>query len=147
MENVYGKNVKLAIVKLAGFRVTVSESCWSATVILHPLAAHINYVHTHTALWILSTTTHPGELVPEETFTHSHLPWLSIVPYLLHPSNRIHGILPVQSMCLAVFLHNLFKFSLVYLLAWHPPLHTPFSSSSHCLLFQHMPIPSQPVLL
>jgi len=28
------------------------------------------------------------------------------------------------------------KFSLVYLLAWHPPLHTPYiSSSNHCLLF------------
>jgi len=25
----------------------------------------------------------PGELVPEETFTHSHLLWSSIVPYLL----------------------------------------------------------------
>ena len=39
----------------------------------------------------------PGEPVPEETFTHSHLSWLSIVPYLLHPSNTIHGILPIQS--------------------------------------------------
>ena len=28
----------------------------------------------------------PGELVPEETFTHSHLSWSSIIPYLLPPS-------------------------------------------------------------
>jgi len=29
----------------------------------------------------------PGEPVTEETFTHSHLSWSSIVPYLLHPFN------------------------------------------------------------
>ena len=40
----------------------------------------------------------PGKPVPEETFTHSHLSWSSIVPYLLHPSTTTHGILPVQSM-------------------------------------------------
>jgi len=28
----------------------------------------------------------PGEPVPEETFTNSHLPWSTIVPYLLPPS-------------------------------------------------------------
>jgi len=33
----------------------------------------------------------PGEPVPEETFTHSHLSWSSIIPYLLHPSTTIHG--------------------------------------------------------
>jgi len=49
----------------------------------------------------------PGEPVPEETFTHSHLSWSSVVPYLLHPSNMIHGILPVQSTRLTVFFHNL----------------------------------------
>jgi len=49
----------------------------------------------------------PGEPVPEETFTQSHLSWSSIVPYLLHPSNTINGILPVQFTCLTVFFHNL----------------------------------------
>jgi len=39
----------------------------------------------------------------KKTFTHSHLSWSSIVPYLLHPSTAIHGILPVQSMHLTVF--------------------------------------------
>jgi len=38
----------------------------------------------------------PGEPVPEETFTKSHLLWSSVVPYLLHPSITIHGILLVQ---------------------------------------------------
>jgi len=36
----------------------------------------------------------PSELVPEETFTHSHLLWSSISPYLLPQSITIHGILP-----------------------------------------------------
>jgi len=31
-----------------------------------------------------------GEPVPEETFTHSHLLWSSVVPYLLRPSSMIH---------------------------------------------------------
>jgi len=77
------------------------------------------------------------EPVSEETFTHSHLSWSSITPYLLHPSNTIHGILLVQSTCLTIFFHNLSpSFFLVYLLAWHPPLHTVYiSSPNHCLLF------------
>jgi len=34
------------------------------------------------------------------------------------------------------FPQSLSKFSLVYLLAWHPPFDTPYiSSSNHCLLF------------
>jgi len=60
-----------------------------------------------------------GEPVPEEAFTLSHLSWSSIVPDLLHLSNMIHGILHVQFMHLTVFFHNLSKFSLIYLLAWH----------------------------
>jgi len=27
-----------------------------------------------------------SELVPEETFTHSHRSWLSVIPYMLPPS-------------------------------------------------------------
>ena len=79
----------------------------------------------------------PGELVPGETFTHWHLSFSSIIPYLLPPSFMIHGILLVQFTCLAVFFHNFcLKFSFIYLLAWHPPLHTPYiSSPNHCLLF------------
>jgi len=36
-----------------------------------------------------------NEPVPEETFTHSHLLWSSVIP----PSITIHGILPVQFTC------------------------------------------------
>ena len=79
----------------------------------------------------------PGEPVPEETFTHSHLSWSSVIPYLLPPCFTIRGILSVQFTCLAVFFpQSLSKFSLDYLLAWHPPFHTPYNSSpNHCLIF------------
>jgi len=37
----------------------------------------------------------------------------------------------------SLFAQPLSKFSLVYLLVWHPPLHTPYiSSSNHCLPFE-----------
>jgi len=48
-----------------------------------------------------------GELVPEETFTHLHLSWSSVVPYLHPPSTTMHGILPVQSTHLTIFFHNI----------------------------------------
>jgi len=39
-------------------------------------------------------------------------------------------------MFYSLFPQSLSKFSLVYLLAWYPPLHTPYiSSPNHCLLF------------
>jgi len=49
----------------------------------------------------------PGEPVPEETLTHSHLSWSSIIHYLLPPSIMIHVILLVQLTCLTVFMHSL----------------------------------------
>jgi len=49
---------------------------------------------------------YPGEQVPEETFTHSHLSWSSTILYQLHPSAVIHSILPIQFTWLTVFLHN-----------------------------------------
>jgi len=87
------------------------------------------------ALWILSGTTQVSQYQKKHSLTHTHHGHQSS-PYLLHPSITIHGILPVQFMCLTVFFHNVDKFSLVYLLAWHPPFHTPYiSSPNHCLLF------------
>jgi len=59
--------------------------------------------HTHTKLFLrLSgfSLGQPGEPVPEETFTHSHISWSSIIPYLLSQSITIHGILLVQFTCL-----------------------------------------------
>jgi len=47
------------------------------------LMAHTDTTILHSLDYIQDN---PGEPVPEETFTHSHLSWSSIVPYLLHPS-------------------------------------------------------------
>ena len=78
-----------------------------------------------------------GELVPEEIFTHSTpivvinrpLSASSIYCNPCHPPCSIHA--PDN-----LFPQSVSKFSLVYLLAWHPPLHTScISSSNHCLLF------------
>jgi len=54
--------------------------------------------HTHTTVLRLSGLywDNRGEPVQEETFTHSHLSWSSVIPYLLSPSITIHGIIPVQ---------------------------------------------------
>jgi len=54
-----------------------------------------------------SVWNNPGEPVPEETFTHLHLSWSLVIPYLLPPSIMLNGILPVQFTCLTVFFHNL----------------------------------------
>jgi len=67
-------------------------------------------IYTHTQPFYGSmdfVRDNPGEPVPEETFTHSHQLQSSIITYLLLPSIMIHGILPVQSMCLTVFFHSL----------------------------------------
>jgi len=64
-------------------------------------------------VWFTTTILRPfvrdysGEMIPEETFTHSHPSWSSIILYLLPPSTTIHSILPVQFTCLTFFLHNL----------------------------------------
>ena len=86
--------------------------------------------HAHTCAHMTHIHTQPfyGSL---EIFTHPHLLWSSVIPNLLPLSITIHGILPVQFTCLIVF-STISKFSLVYLLAWHPQLH---SSPNHCLLF------------
>ena len=88
------------------------------------------HTHTHTQPFYGSIDfvwDNLGELLPEETFTHSHLSWSSIVPSSIwydpqHPPCSIHT--PDS-----LFLQSLSKSSLVYLLAWHPPLYTPYISS------------------
>jgi len=69
---------------------------------------------------------HP--LTPVVVINHS-LSAFSIVYDTWHPPCSIYVLDSLFSQCL-------FKFSLAYLLAWHPPLHTPYiSSPNHCLLF------------
>jgi len=96
------------------------------------------YTHTHTTILRLCGFC-PGQ--PGWAGTRRNILPLTLIvvinhPYLLFPSTTIHGILPIQSSCFTVFPQSLSKSSLVYLLAWHPPLHTPYiSSPSHYLLF------------
>jgi len=85
---------------------------------------------------------YPGEPVPEETFTQPHP---SQSPIILHlpPSIAIHGILPIQSDSL--FAHLCPSF-----LSWSSTLHFILHTLPHPIIvffLQHMPIPSQPVLL
>jgi len=91
---------------------------------------------------------YPGEPVPEETFTHSHLCSSSIILYQLPPSTTIHSILPVQFMCLTVFLHNLspshfwspsWSEILYFILHFFHPIVVFFS--------QHMSIPSKHIAI
>jgi len=77
--------------------------------------------HTHTQPFYGSldfVRDNPGEPVPEETFTHSHQSWSSVIPYLLPPSMTICGILPVQFTCPIVFFHRLWKKTVIELKAW-----------------------------
>ena len=86
---------------------------------------------------------YPGEPVPVETFTYSHLSWSSIVPYLLHPSNTIHGILPVQSTRLTVFFYNLSP-RFMWSTSWPGTLHFILHTFLHPIIVffsQQMPIP------
>jgi len=97
-------------------------------------------LHTHTQPFYGSldyVRDNPGETVPEKKHspTHTHrghqssLSAFSIYYDPWHPPYSIHMLYSLSPQSLS-------KFSLVYLLAWHPPLHTPYiSSSNHYLLF------------
>ena len=93
----------------------------------------------HTPINITTTTTtvvlrpfvrdYPGEPVPEETLTHPPS-WSSSNLYQLLPSTTIHSILPVQTACLAVFLHNLSPCPL-WSTSWSGALHLIFHTFLH----------------
>jgi len=74
-----------------------------------------------------------GKPVPEETFSHSHLPCSSIITYLLPPSITIHGILSVQFTCLAVFFHNLTG-SFLWSTSWPGTLHFILHTFLHSII-------------
>jgi len=71
-----------------------------------------------------------GKPVLEETFTHSHLLWSSVIPYLLPSSIMIHYIFPVQCTCLTVCFHNLSP-SLLWSTSWPGTLHFILHSFVH----------------
>jgi len=120
-----------------GFRV---RSCLGTTVVP-------THAQPFTALDFVQDNL--GEPLTDVTFNHSHLLWLSVIPYLLPPSIMIRGILPVQFTCLTVFFHNL-STSFLWSTSWSGTLNFILHTFLHAIIFfflQHMPIPSQPVLL
>jgi len=102
---------------------------------------------THTSPFYGSLDYHwdnPGEPVPEETFTHSHLSWSSVIPYMLPPSIMFHGILSVQFTCLTVFFHSLSS-SFLWSTSWSGILNFILHKFLHPIIIsfsQHMFIPS-----
>jgi len=100
------------------------------------------HTHTHTQLFHGSLDfvwDNPGEPVSEETFTHSTLTPTVVISHPLSASS-IHCD-PWHPPCSiyvpdSLFPQSLSKFSLIYLLAWHPLLHTPYiSSPNHCIYY------------
>jgi len=76
---------------------------------------------------------------------------LTPITIINHPSSTaIHGILPVQSACLTVVLHNV-SLTVHFGLSLGMEASTSYSITSlHTIIIfflQHMPIPKQPVLL
>ena len=107
--------------------------------------------HTHTTvLWLFEFC--PGQ--PRWAGTRRNIHPLTLIvvinhPYLLPPFTTIHGILPIQSMCFTVFFHNLSS-SFLCSTSWPGTLHFILHTFLHPIIIffsQHMPIPSQPVLL
>jgi len=75
---------------------------------------------------------YPGEPVPEETFTHPPF-WSSSNLHQLLPSITIHSVLPVQTMCLTIFLHNLSPHPLWSTSSWFGALHLTFHTKATTL--------------
>jgi len=94
------------------------------------------YFYNHfTAVRTLSRTTRVSQYQKKHSPTHT---------YCGHQTSVICFLRLLQSMASSLFnscawqsfLNSLSEFSLVYLLAWHPQLHTPYiSSPNHCVLF------------
>jgi len=105
------------------YSISVSFICFTHT------------THNHfMAPWILSGKTWVSRYQKKHSPTYTYRGHQSSLICFIHydpwhPPCSIHA--PDN-----LFPQSLSKFSLVYLLAWHPPLHTPYiSSSSYCLLF------------
>jgi len=122
---------------------TIAQLCWAVSLQLR----HVSTTTTTTTVLRPFARDYPGEPVPEETLTHP--PSWSSNLYQLLTSTTIHSILVVQITCLAIFLHNLSPCPL-WSTSWSGVLHLIFHTFLHPIsvfFSQHMPIPSQPVLM
>jgi len=108
-----------------------------------------NYSHyTHNHLMAFDQD-NPGRPVPEETLTHSHWSWSSDILCHFPPFTTINGILFVHFTCLTVLSDNLSPGPL-WSSSWFWTLNFILHTFLHPIIIfflQHMPIPTQPVLL
>ena len=91
----------------------------------------------------------PGWAVARKKHSLTHTHHGHQYPYLLPPSSTIHDILSVKSTCFTDFFHNLSP-SFLCSTSWPGTLHFIVHTFLHPIIIfflQHMPIPSQPVLL
>jgi len=101
------------------------------------LTPYVQHTHTHTHTHTLPfygsgfCLRQPGEKHSPTHTCHGHQSSL-----ILHLLQSMTCSLFNLHACQFFFSQSLSKFSLVCLLAWHPPLHTPYiSSPNHCLHF------------
>jgi len=133
--------------KVPYYMCSLLDSCYTDTKQHCKNSSHMHarthartHTHTHTysrftALWILSGTTRMSRYQKKHSPTHTIV---DINHPLTASSTSYDPWHPPCSMYVpdSLFPQSLSKFSLVYLLAWHSPLHTPYiSSPNHCLLF------------
>ena len=105
--------------------------------------------HTQPFNGLMSGTTRVGRYQKKKTFTHSHPSWSLDILYHPPPFTTIHGILFAQFMSLTVLSDNLFAGPL-WSSSWPWTLNFKFYAFLHPIIIifsQHMPIPTQPVLL
>ena len=106
---------------------SLAPPCETSTDYTHAQAAQ----HTHTQPFYSLVSRYQKKHSPTHTYRGHHLSASSIYNDPWHPHCSIH--VPDS-----LFPQSLHKFSLVYLLAWHPPLHTPYiSSPNHHLFFRN----------
>jgi len=102
------------------------------------------FLHTHTAILWPFVQFYLGGPVPEETFTHSLMKSSSVL-YQPPPSAMIHSILPAQTTCFTVSLHN-FYLSPLRSTSWSRTRHYILHTFLHPIIVffsQHMPISLQ----
>jgi len=108
------------------------------TCFVYSVNCHYYYYYNNhsTALWILSRTTRVSRCQKKHSLTYYTI---VVINHPLHASSIFYD--PWHPPCSIYvpdsrFPQSLSKFSLIDLLAWHPPLNTPYiSSPNHCLLF------------
>ena len=98
--------------------------------------AYYTQPHTHnhfTVLWLLYRTIWVSRYQKKHSPAHTYCGHQSSLICFLNPSRSMASPCSIY-MPDSLFPQSLFKPSLVHLLAWHPPPHTPHTSSSnHCL--------------